>query len=133
MGVSIPPFIIYFPNKRHKPLLFIISFNSTRAGQIPTLSAIWSTSLSTTLCYNSPCLVWAFPTPTGQSSWPCSHNSPNVRHPLLSFVLLSSRPYDFSIRSQAQDLKLHLPLFCSAIGCQHIYSTNNFKLRSKVT
>jgi hypothetical protein len=35
--------------------------------------------------------------------------------------------------SQAGKLKAHLLLFCPAIGCRHFYSTNSFKLRSKVT
>lgn len=42
--------------------------------------------------------------------------------PLLSFF-----------NPKPQGLKLHLPLFCLAIGCWHLYLTTSFTLKSKVT
>jgi hypothetical protein len=48
--------------------------------------------------------------------------------PPLHFLLSSQVP----LRPQVQELKPHLPLFYPVIGCQYLYSTNNFKLKSKV-
>jgi hypothetical protein len=58
-GGSTPPLIIYFPDKRHKTFIFMISLNSSRVRQISTLSAIMSTSLPITPSYDLPCSIWA--------------------------------------------------------------------------
>jgi hypothetical protein len=117
--------MINFPNKRHKTFIFIISLKSTRTRQISTLYAILSTSLSITPKDNLSCSIWATPTPIGWPLWPHFYNPPTLK------CLLPS-PLGLCLRPQPQELKSCLPLFCSATGCRHLYSTNSFKLRSKV-
>lgn len=115
---------------KDKIFISIINLKNTRTGQISTLYAILSTSLSITLRYNLPCSAWTALTLTGQPSWPCFHNLPIPWYFLPSS---SSSPPGLCLRHQVQKPKPYLLLFCLATGCRHLYPTNNFKLRSKVS
>jgi hypothetical protein len=78
-----------------------------------------------------PCSIWAILTPIGQPLWPCFYDSyAIVSSPLSAFSLL---PLVVLTLTQAQEPKLCLSLFYSITGSRHLYSTNSFKLKSKVT
>lgn len=73
------------------------------------------------------CSAWAALTPALMTTFYDSPIPGVFSLHLLSLLLWSSH------RPQAREPKPHLPPFRPAIGCGHLYSTNSFKLRSKVT
>lgn len=54
----------------------------------------------------------------------------HLPHGVFSSLL---SPRGLSPDPKPQEQKPHLPLLCPAIGCRHLYSTNSFILRSRVT
>jgi hypothetical protein len=62
-----------------------------------------------------------------------SSQNPLLHGAFSSFPHPSPHPRFPASDHKPQELKPNLPLFCPALGWSHLYSTNSFKLRSKVT
>lgn len=91
-----------FPNKRYKSFYIYhkstIYNRSTRAGQIATLCASLSTSLSITPRYHWPCSTWAAPAPTGQHSWSARDLPPQG----IDFIWFNKQQYEHLIQDGGQ-------------------------------